>query len=175
MSMYYNPESGEKLSRKDLCVLINTSIPEDTEELFGWYKLAYADMPEQDSAFIIEQGPVELVDGHYVQTWVQTPHSSEEVAAEELARAKVERADTVRRIVVTVDGMQFDGDEISQTRMARAVLLAVVFGKDLDATNTKWVLADNTVAYPTVRQLAQALMLAGEEQTRVWDAPYKEA
>lgn len=173
--MYYNPESGEKLSRKDLCVLINTSIPEDTEEISGWYKLTYADMPEQDSAFIIEQGSVELVEGHYVQTWIQTPRPPEEVAVEELEQAKTERAEAVSRIIITVDGMQFDGDEISQTRMARAVILAVVFGKDLDATNTKWVLADKTVAYPTVRQLAQALMLAGEEQTRVWDAPYKEA
>lgn len=172
--MYYNPESGEKLSRKDLCVLTNISIPEGTEELSGWYKLTYADMPEQDSAFIIEQGPVELVDGHYVQTWVQTPRPPEEVAAEELAQAKTERAEAVSRIIVTVDGMQFDGDEISQTRMSRAVVLAAVFGKDLDATTTKWILADNTVAYPTIRQLAQALMLAGEEQTAVWDKPYKE-
>lgn len=172
--MYYNPESGEKLSRKDLCVLTNISIPEGTEELSGWYKLTYADMPEQDSAFIIEQGPVELVDGHYVQTWVQTPRPPEDIAAEELAHAKTERAAAVSKIVVTVDGMQFDGDETSQTRMSRAVVLAAVFGKDLDATTTKWVLADNTVAYPTIRQLAQALMLAGEEQTAVWDKPYKE-
>lgn len=172
--MYYNPESGEKLSRKDLCILTNISIPEGTEELSGWYKLTYADMPEQESAFIIEQGPVELVDGHYVQTWVQTPRPPEEVAAEELAHAKTERAEAVSRIIVTVDGMQFDGDETSQTRMSRAVVLAAVFGKDLDATTTKWILADNTVAYPTIRQLAQALMLAGEEQTAVWDKPYKE-
>ena len=172
--MYYNPESGEKLSRKDLCVLTNISIPEGTEELSGWYKLTYADMPEQDSAFSIEPGPVELVDDHYVQTWVQTPRPPEEVAAEELVHAKTERAEAVSRIIVTVDGMQFDGDEISQTRMSRAVILAAVFGKDLDATTTKWILADNTVAYPTIRQLAQALMLAGEEQTAVWDKPYKE-
>lgn len=175
MSMYFNPETQEKISRHELCNITNISIPEGTEEVSGWYKLTYADMPEQDSAFIIEQGPVVLVDGHYVQTWVQTPRPPEEVAAEELAQAKTERAEAVSRIIVTVDGMQFDGDEISQTRMSRAVILAVVFNKDLDATTTKWVLADNTVAYPTVRQLAQALMLAGEEQTRVWDAPYKEA
>lgn len=93
---------------------------------------------------------------------------------EKLAEAKTERAEVVSKIVVDVDGMKFDGDETSQARMSRAVLLAVVFDKDLDATTTKWVLADNTVAYPTIRQLAQALMLAGEEQTAVWDEPYKE-
>lgn len=174
MSMYFNPETQEKISRRELCNITNISIPEGTEEVSGWYKLTYADMPEQDSVFIIEQGPVELVDGRYMQTWVQTPRPPEEVAAEELAQAKTERAAAVSRIIVTVDGMQFDGDEISQTRMSRAVILAVVFNKDLDATTTKWVLADNTVAYPTIRQLAQALMLAGEEQTAVWDEPYKE-
>lgn len=93
---------------------------------------------------------------------------------EKLTEAKTERAEVVSKIVVDVDGMKFDGDETSQARMSRAVLLAVVFNKDLDATTTKWVLADNTVAYPTIRQLAQALMLAGEEQTAVWDEPYKE-
>lgn len=93
---------------------------------------------------------------------------------EKLIEAKTERAEVVSKIVVDVDGMKFDGDETSQARMSRAVLLAVVFDKDLDATTTKWVLADNTVAYPTIRQLAQALMLAGEEQTAVWDEPYKE-
>ena len=88
---------------------------------------------------------------------------------EKLIEAKTERAEVVSKIVVDVDGMKFDGDETSQARMSRAVLLAVVFNKDLDATTTKWVLADNTVVYPTIRQLAQALMLAGEEQTAVWD------
>ena len=93
---------------------------------------------------------------------------------EKLIEAKTERSEVVSKLVVDVDGMKFDGDETSQARMSRAVLLAVVFDKNLDATTTKWVLADNTVAYPTIRQLAQALMLAGEEQTAVWDEPYKE-
>lgn len=93
---------------------------------------------------------------------------------EKLIEAKTERAEVVSKIVVDVDGMKFDGDEVSQSRMTRAVLLAVAFGKDMDTTTTKWVLADDMVAYPTIRQLAQALMLAGEEQTRVWDEPYKE-
>ena len=170
--MYYNPESGEKLSRKDLCVLINTSIPEDTEELSGWYTLTYADMPEQDSAYIIEQGPVELVDGHYVQTWVQTARAPEEVAAEELAQAKAERADAVSRITVTADGMTFDGDETSQERMSRTITAAVATGEDMSATTT-WVLADNTVAQPSIKQLAQALRLAGEKQTELWTLPYE--
>ena len=110
--------------------------------------------------------------GYAVGPELMTP---EEVSAAELAVAKKERAAVVEAIVVTVNGMDFNGDEVSQSRMTRAILLAVAFGKDTDTTTTKWVLADDTVAYPTIRQLAQALMLAGEEQTRVWDEPYKEA
>lgn len=100
--------------------------------------------------------------------------TAEEISAAELVVAKEERAAAVGAIIVTVDEMDFNGDEVSQSRMTRAVLLAVAFGKDMDTTTTKWVLADDTVAYPTIRQLAKALMLAGEEQTAVWDEPYKE-
>ena len=63
----------------------------------GWYNLTQADMPEYDPAFTIEQGTVELIDGHYVQTWEQTARAPEEVAAEELAAAKAERAAAVAR------------------------------------------------------------------------------
>lgn len=110
--------------------------------------------------------------GYVVGPELLTP---EEVSVAELTAAKEERAAAVGALIVTVDGMDFNGDEVSQSRMTRAVLLAVAFGKDMDTTTTKWVLADDTVAYPTIRQLAKALMLAGEEQTRVWDEPYKEA
>ena len=41
------------------------------------------------------------------------------------------------------------------------------------STTQVWVLADNTVATPTVSQLAQALKLAGEAQTALWTVPYQ--
>lgn len=139
-------------------------------------------LPEGATATILSraEGPVDAdylrrtleFYGYPVGPELLTP---EEVSAAGLTAAKEERAAAVDAIIVTVDGMDFNGDEVSQSRMTRAVLLAVAFGKDMDTTTTKWVLADDTVAYPTIRQLAQALMLAGEEQTRVWDEPYKEA
>ena len=88
-----------------------------------------------------------------------------------LARLKAERAEAVSRITVTVDGMVFDGDETSQERMARTITAAVATGEDMTATTT-WVLADNTVAQPTVDQLARALRAAGEMQTVLWTLPY---
>ena len=99
--------------------------------------------------------------------------TDEELAAEELAQAKAERADAVSKITVIVDGMVFDGDETSQERMARTITAAVATGEDMSATAT-WVLADNTIAPPSIQQLAQALRAAGEMQTELWTVPYQE-
>ena len=65
-------------------------------------------------------------------------------------------------IVVKVEDKTFDGDEISQTRMVRALL-----GLG-DNEVIGWKLADNTFANVSKLELAQALRLAGEEQTKIW-------
>ena len=67
--------------------------------------------------------------------------------------------------------MVFDGDEVSQERMARAIVVAKATGEE-DTATTTWVLHDNTVAQPTIAQLVKALRLAGEEQTKLWTSPY---
>ena len=102
------------------------------------------------------------------------PDKPIEVLAEEsLKAAKINRAIAVESITIEVDGMLFDGDETSQERMARTVIAAIATGEGMSATTT-WVLHDNTVATVTIRQLATALRLAGEEQTRLWTIPYEE-
>jgi hypothetical protein len=100
--------------------------------------------------------------------------TEEELAAKALQEAKSERASAVSKIVVTVDGMEFDGDEDAQTRMGRTISAAVALGEDLNTTTRTWVLADNTVASVTVAQLARALQLAGDAQTALWTVPYEE-
>lgn len=77
---------------------------------------------------------------------------------------KSERQAAVDAITVEVDGMVFDGDEVAQTRMARAVAAA-----DSLLETTEWTLADNTAAKVTVQQLKTACRLAGEAQTRIWN------
>ena len=105
-----------------------------------------------------------------------TPEEIAEREKEEaLAQAKKERAEAVSKLTVTVDGMVFDADETSQNRMSRVVAGAQALGVDLNTTTQIWVLADNTVAQPTVAQLAQALKLAGEAQTALWTKPYEES
>ena len=118
--------------------------------------------------YVTELGP--LPEGALLERPAKT---AEEIAADELAAAKNVRAQAVSKIVVTIDGMTFDGDETSQERMARTITAAVATGEDMSATTT-WVLADNTVAQVTIRQLAQALRLAGEQQTELWTVPYEE-
>lgn len=75
---------------------------------------------------------------------------------------KADRAAAVARIVVTVGDKQFDGDELSQTRMARALV-----GMRDDET-IQWVLADNSVTEATREELTEALRLAGQAQTALW-------
>lgn len=86
-----------------------------------------------------------------------------------LARAKLKRSQDVANIKVEVDGMTFDGDEMSQSRMARAITAAETAGLD----QTVWVLADNTVATVTKAQLQQALSKSMLAMAELWTKPYE--
>ena len=110
--------------------------------------------------------PVKKLD--FVGTVIDyTKPTNEMLQKQALVKAKAQRAETVSRIVVEIDGLKFDGDEDSQDRMARAIVA-------LDAGETiQWVLADNSVVQVTREQLRQALRLAGQQQTEVWANPYK--
>lgn len=87
-------------------------------------------------------------------------------------QAKGTREEAVNSITVTVDGMVFDGDEKSQERMSRKLNVARANDISMD-TSLDWVLADNTVAQVTLRQLAKAALLAGQKQSELWTLPYK--
>ena len=62
--------------------------------------------------------------------------------------------------------MSFDGDEVSQDRMARSII-ALDLGEKV-----QWVLADNSIAMVSRQQLREALRKAGEAQTAIWADPY---
>lgn len=82
--------------------------------------------------------------------------------------AKAARAVAVDNIKVTTQaGNTFDGDEMSQARMSRAVLVLSTGA----AASVPWVLADNTVIQATAAELTEALALAGAEQARLWGLP----
>ena len=114
----------------------------------------------------IEADVEESEKGGWYRVGTAPKFSDEEVAMKQLVAAKAEREDYVKRIVVEVDGMMFDGDEVSQDRMARSII-ALDLGEKV-----QWVLADNTVAQVTRAQLREALRKSGEAQTAIWADPY---
>lgn len=82
--------------------------------------------------------------------------------------AKAERAAAVAAITVTVtSGKTFDGDEDSQTRMARAIIGM----QAANVTAITWTLADNTSVEVTLTDLTEALILSGQQQAALWPIP----
>lgn len=81
---------------------------------------------------------------------------------------KAQRADQVEAIKVTTQaGHTFDGDEISQGRMARAIL---ALDSSAPGATVNWVLADNSVIDASHAELREALALAGSAQAAIWVA-----
>lgn len=84
----------------------------------------------------------------------------------ERERFKALRASAVERITVTTgSGRTFDGDEISQGRVARAII--GLAGQPVGST-IQWVLSDNSVVDVEVEEMKEALTLAGLRQTEIW-------
>lgn len=100
-----------------------------------------------------------------------TPEEVAEIEARKNApptrdELKAERAAKVRAIkVTTAAGNTFDGDEVSQGRMSRAV---IALGAAPAGTTVNWVLSDNTVLNATQAELTEALLLAGQAQAAIW-------
>lgn len=91
-----------------------------------------------------------------------------QIAAQARAAAKVARALAVEAIQVTTQaGNTFDGDELSQGRMSRAII-ALSTGL---APSVTWVLADNSTIQATSAELTEALVLAGMAQAAIWVIP----
>lgn len=84
--------------------------------------------------------------------------------SQDAAAAKKLRDTAVAAIKVTVSGKVFDGDEVAQGRIARAVAVAGITG----INTCQWKLADNTVASVTVDELRQALSLSLQAQGDLW-------
>ncbi|MGS3128142.1 DUF4376 domain-containing protein [Aeromonas caviae] len=94
-----------------------------------------------------------------------TPAPADAPSVEQIYQEwEAERQQRVDAITVEVDGFIFDGDEVSQNRMARAVTAA-----DQLTDTTPWTLHDNSVVTVTALQLKTACRLAGEAQTLIWN------
>lgn len=77
---------------------------------------------------------------------------------------KAARQALVDAIEVELGGVVYQGDEVSQTRMARAIVAMP------DATTTiEWIAKDNTAHALTKADLSQILLLAGIKQAAIWN------
>ena len=130
----------------------------------GIYPPAAAQWCNQNNCYITELKADQGVRKFIIEA-IPEP-TEEELAAVALKQAKAEREEYVSKIVVEVDGMMFDGDEVSQDRMARSII-ALDLGEKV-----QWVLADNSVAQVSRQQLREALRKAGTAQTAIWSDPY---
>lgn len=125
-----------------------------------------------DAVEITDEQHVALLEGQSSGKRIVTGANGPELAdppapSEAKLRAiwKADRQSKVDAITVRVDDMVFDGDEVSQGRMARALLVLQ------EGETTLWVLANNTPTQVTRAQLQEALRLAGIRQTELWVPP----
>lgn len=84
--------------------------------------------------------------------------------AQDAVAAKKQRDAVVAAIKVTVNGNVFDGDEVAQGRMARAVAAAEISG----VGSYQWKLANDSFSEVTIEELKQALELAFRTQSELW-------
>ena len=84
--------------------------------------------------------------------------------AQDAVASKKLRDTAVAAIKVTVNGKAFDGDEVAQGRMARAVAAA----ESAAISTYQWKLVDNSVAAVSLDELKQALALAFQAQSELW-------
>lgn len=135
----------------------------------GYQRITPTPRPAFDA---VRQGVREVAPVDGLQAWQVYPLPPDVLAANEAVQAatarqlaKDTRQELVNAITVTTaSGKVFDGDETSQGRMARAVIGMQAAG----APSITWVLANNTPATVTLAELTEALVLAGQEQARLW-------
>lgn len=155
----------------------NVSLPAIGNDIFI-NDIAYLPVnlsPKPSNVLVEGEGDPVLVDGKYYQTWLTRPFIDSELQQQQEVAAvlhreqlKAERDAAVAAIVVTTStGKAFNGDETSQTRMARAIVGMQAAG----ATTIRWVLADNTDTEVTLAELSEALALAGQAQAAIWVLP----
>lgn len=182
---YFNPQTQAYLSAQEIRALNpNTSFPQPFIPPDDYALVFPSPQPEHNAVTqsIREISPILTSKGHYEQQWeiielfATQPERDAAIAADtELSlaaqataareAAKAARAAAVEAITVTTQaGNTFDGDETSQTRMARAI---IALSTSL-APSVGWVLADNSVIQATAAELTEALVLAGQAQAAIW-------
>ena len=118
-----------------------------------------------DAAMVIvnKEGDIELHFAGDPKAVAMEVGSTEAKLQEDRFEFRSERDFAVADIkVTTAAGNVFDGDEVSQQRMARAIIVMD------DVQTIPWTLADNTIVDATKVELTEALALSGAAQSALW-------
>lgn len=173
--MYLNLNTLTQCTERDIREAFpNTSFIEPFSPPDGYVWVFPTPAPAYDpiTQFVREIAPELTALGHYEQRFEVVDLDAETIAVNQAAQATKDReaAKQARQTAVdnikvtTASGRTFDGDETSQTRLTRAILvLSTGF-----ATHVPWVLADNTVIQADIAELTEALALAGQAQAALW-------
>jgi hypothetical protein len=171
--MLINIETKKQVWEHDFKAMYpNTSFPQvlndaDISKL-GYVNLFY---PKQPTTLITQKvvdDGIEYVEDRWQVKWLVVGKSTDELASDAATVRESNKATRQVQVdaikVTTSAGHTFDGNEVSQGRMARAII-ALSTGL---APSVTWVLADNTAIKATAAELTEALALAGEAQTKIW-------
>ena len=68
--MYYNPQTNDKKTHKELCIITNSSLSKEIEFFNGYYKIYYVNKPSSITEYhMVTESPIELIDGKYTITY----------------------------------------------------------------------------------------------------------
>jgi len=96
----------------------------------------------------------------YPQKLIDELHKKE--LDKKIQKWKKERQKKVDNIEVTYDNVVYQGDELSQTRIARAITAMS------DSDSIDWIAKDNTIHKLTKDDLKAILLKASQEQAKLW-------
>lgn len=154
--------------------LSNISLPQNLSDDSllpeGYVYVTYVAPPQFDPSCqkpVAKNSP-ELLNGKWVIKYEIVDLSYEELEQVELnarENAKQSRTSAVESIVVTTTaGNTFDGNEVSQARMLKYILILSAGA----VTTVPWTLADNTVVNVNKDELTEALSKAAAAQSALW-------
>lgn len=92
-------------------------------------------------------------------------YEADQLAKQTILQWKTNRQNEVDKIEVNYNGIIYQGDEVSQTRMARA--LSVMSDTDIF---DGWVAKDNSLHSLTKADFIAILKTAGAKQSVIWNA-----
>lgn len=111
------------------------------------------------------EGMTEITEKAYKAIFVVPPPTEAELAEQIRATFKAARQTLLDNLEITHDGVIYQADEVSQDRMARAIVAMETFPAE---TTINWVAKDNSIHSLTRADLQAMLGLAGIAQANIW-------